>query len=202
LLASSSSLVIPLLSEGMTTRDGVEAKAAGVFDGLVALHEMPDDKWERVLGVDLTASMQLCGAVLPHLRAVGGGGAIVNVASIAALGSSGGAAYTVSKHGLLALSESIAWMYRDGGIRCNIICPGFVAGPKVGDLYGSYHHHVGRSQIAGGSACGIARATGDQRGHFGALPGPCRYPTDQLAFLLLQRQRHRLDPVLASIHMQ
>jgi NAD(P)-dependent dehydrogenase (short-subunit alcohol dehydrogenase family) len=65
--------------------------------------------------------MQLCRAVLPHLRA--GGGAIVNVASIAALGGNDGTAYTVSKHGLLGLSESIAWMYRDEGIRCNVICP-------------------------------------------------------------------------------
>ena len=140
----------------MTTRDGVEAKAAGVFDGLVALHEMPDDKWERVLGVDLTASMQLCGAVLPHLRAVGGGGAIVNVASIAALGSSGGAAYTVSKHGLLALSESIAWMYRDGGIRCNIICPGFVET----DTGASVVHEAawGRERMASFLAMGGRRA--------------------------------------------
>jgi NAD(P)-dependent dehydrogenase (short-subunit alcohol dehydrogenase family) len=125
----------------MHSRIDILANAAGVFDGFVALHEMSDDEWDRVLGVNLTAPMQLCRAVLPHMRAAGGG-AIVNVASIAALGGNGGAAYTVSKHGLLGLSKSIAWMYRDEGIRCNVVCPGVCR---------DQHRRVHRSQGRVGS---------------------------------------------------
>ena len=111
----------------LETHDRIDilANVAGVSDGFVGLHELPDDEWDRVLGVNLTAPMLLCRAVLPHMRAAGGG-AIVNVASIAALGGNGGVAYCVSKHGLLGLSRSIAWMYRDEGIRCNVVCPGRV----------------------------------------------------------------------------
>jgi NAD(P)-dependent dehydrogenase (short-subunit alcohol dehydrogenase family) len=103
----------------------VLANVAGVSDGFVPLHEVSDDEWDRVLDVNLTAAMRLCRAVLPHMREAGGG-AIVNVASIAALGGNGGVAYCASKHALLGLSKSIAWMYRDEGIRCNVICPGRV----------------------------------------------------------------------------
>ena len=106
-------------------RVDILANVAGMHDGFVALHELSDDEWDRVLGVNLTAPMLLCRAVLPHIRAAGGG-AIVNVASIAALGGNGGVAYAVSKHGLLGLSKSIASMYRDEGIRYNVICPGLV----------------------------------------------------------------------------
>jgi NAD(P)-dependent dehydrogenase (short-subunit alcohol dehydrogenase family) len=106
-------------------RIDILANVAGVSDGFVPLHELSDDEWHRVLGVNLTAAMLLCREALPHMRAAGGG-AIVNVASIASLGGNGGVAYCVSKHGLLGLSKSIAWMYRDEGIRCNVVCPGRV----------------------------------------------------------------------------
>jgi NAD(P)-dependent dehydrogenase (short-subunit alcohol dehydrogenase family) len=39
-------------------------------------------------------------------------------------GGAAGAAYTVSKHGLVGLTRSTAWMYAKRGIRCNAICPG------------------------------------------------------------------------------
>ena len=106
-------------------RVDILANVAGVSDGFVALHEVSDDEWDRVLDVNLTAPMLMCRAVLPHMRAARGG-AIVNVASIAALGGNGGVAYCASKHGLLGLSKSIAWMYRAEGIRCNVVCPGRV----------------------------------------------------------------------------
>ena len=62
--------------------------------------------------------------VIRPMRA-GGGGSIVNVASTAGLhGGAAGAAYTISKHGLVGLTRSTAWMYAKRGIRCNAICPG------------------------------------------------------------------------------
>ena len=42
-------------------------------------------------------------------------------------GGAAGAAYTVSKHGLVGLTRSTAWMYAKRGIRCNAICPGGTA---------------------------------------------------------------------------
>jgi len=135
------------------------ANVAGVFDGYIPLHELTDEEWDRVLSVNLTAPMQLCRAVLPHMRAAGGG-AIVNMASIAALGGNGGAAYTVSKHGLLGLSRSIAWMYRDEGIRCNVICPGRVETNIAATMV--HGREWGRGRVAPFLAMGERRAQPDE----------------------------------------
>ncbi len=150
-----------LVRRVLDTHDGIDilANVVGVHDGNVVAHEVSDDEWDRVLSVNLTAPMQLCRAVLRHMRAAGGG-AIVNVASIAALGGNAGAAYTASKHGLLGLSKSIAWMYRDEGIRRNVICPGTVE-TNIGDTI-AHRSEWGRERLAGFLAISGRRAQPDE----------------------------------------
>jgi NAD(P)-dependent dehydrogenase (short-subunit alcohol dehydrogenase family) len=100
---------------------------AGIMDRMSAAADVTDDEWERVLRVNLTAPFLLTRAVLPHLLAAGKG-AIVFTASEAALrGSAAGAAYTVSKHGVVGLTKNLAVMYRNQGIRTNAIAPGGTA---------------------------------------------------------------------------
>jgi NAD(P)-dependent dehydrogenase (short-subunit alcohol dehydrogenase family) len=83
--------------------------------------------WDRVIGINLTGAFKLTRAVLPAMLAAGRG-AIVNVASEAGLrGNASGAAYTVSKHGLIGLTRSAAFMYGPQGIRVNAVAPGGVA---------------------------------------------------------------------------
>ncbi|UJW30211.1 SDR family oxidoreductase [Saccharothrix sp. AJ9571] len=97
---------------------------AGIMDAMTAAADVTDEEWERVLRINLTAPFLLSRAVLPHLLERGKG-AIVNTASEAALrGSAAGTAYTVSKHGIVGLTKSLAIMYRDSGIRTNAIAPG------------------------------------------------------------------------------
>ena len=56
-----------------------------------------------------------------------GAGVIVNTASVGGLfGSRAGAAYTVSKFGIVGLTKNVGFMYAQNGIRCNAICPGAV----------------------------------------------------------------------------
>ncbi len=115
--------------EAATSRHGrvdILANIAGIMDGFLPAHEVDDSTWDRVLAVNLTSIMRLCRAALPIMMAQQSG-AIVNVASRAGLGGgAGGYAYTVSKHGVVGLTRSIAVMYRDAGIRCNAVCPGGV----------------------------------------------------------------------------
>lgn len=102
---------------------------AGVPDDATPCHEMSLAQWHQVLSIDLTGPFLVSRAVLPSMLARGGG-AIVNVASIAGLvASGGGVAYTAAKHGLLGLTKRLAVEYGPRGIRANAICPGYITTP-------------------------------------------------------------------------
>jgi NAD(P)-dependent dehydrogenase (short-subunit alcohol dehydrogenase family) len=80
-----------------------------------------------VTGINLTGAFKLTRAVLPAMLEAGRG-SIVNVASEAGLrGNASGTAYTVSKHGIIGLTRSVAFMYGREGIRVNAVAPGGVA---------------------------------------------------------------------------
>jgi NAD(P)-dependent dehydrogenase (short-subunit alcohol dehydrogenase family) len=87
--------------------------------------EMSAEDWNRVISVNLTGAFNGIQAVLPHMRARGGG-AIVNVASIAGqrISFGGTANYTASKAGLLGLTRHAAYELAPDGIRVNAVCPG------------------------------------------------------------------------------
>jgi NAD(P)-dependent dehydrogenase (short-subunit alcohol dehydrogenase family) len=79
--------------------------------------------WQKVVDVNLTGTMLLCRAALPHL--IETRGSIVNAASTAALaGVPCGLAYSATKGGVLAMTRSIAVEYAKRGVRANCVCPG------------------------------------------------------------------------------
>lgn len=97
---------------------------AGVMDYMHGVGEMPDDIWRKVLGINLDGPMFTSRRAIPRMVAQGGG-SIINIASTAGIsGGAAGAAYTVSKHGLVGLTRNTAWMYAKQGIRCNAIAAG------------------------------------------------------------------------------
>jgi NAD(P)-dependent dehydrogenase (short-subunit alcohol dehydrogenase family) len=103
------------------------ANVAGINDDFSPLHETSDAMWDRVLAINLTGAFKLSRAVLPAMLSARRG-SIVNVASEAALrGDASGNAYTVSKHGVIGLTRSAAFMYGPQGIRVNAVAPGGVA---------------------------------------------------------------------------
>jgi NAD(P)-dependent dehydrogenase (short-subunit alcohol dehydrogenase family) len=101
--------------------------------------------WDRVLAVNLTGPFLACRRAIP-LMLQQGGGSIVNTASEAGLrGGAAGTPYTVSKHGVVGLTKSIAFHYGDQGIRCNAVCPGSVE-TAIG-LGGGTPHEAGLAKV-------------------------------------------------------
>jgi NAD(P)-dependent dehydrogenase (short-subunit alcohol dehydrogenase family) len=102
----------------------VLANVAGIMDAFGSVDTVKESEWERVLSINLTVPVRLMAAVLPSMQEHKGG-AIVNVASRAALsGAVAGVAYTASKHGLVGATKNVAWRFHNDGIRCNAVLPG------------------------------------------------------------------------------
>ncbi len=110
--------------------------AAGIFHGpdLRPAHEVSVDDFVHVLRVNLVGTFAVIKHALPHL--VDGGGAIVTIASTAAIRGHGfGAGYTASKGGVDALTRLLAVQYGPHGVRANCICPGGVDTPMTGGAF-------------------------------------------------------------------
>ncbi|MDF2560819.1 MAG: short-chain dehydrogenase/reductase [Microbacterium sp.] len=114
------------LVEAAGGRVDILANIAGVMDGVLPADEVDDATWQRVFDINVTAVLRATRAVVPLMRERGSG-AIVNIASEASFrGSVGGAAYTASKHAVVGLTKSSAFMYGPQGIRTNAVAPGAV----------------------------------------------------------------------------
>jgi len=99
---------------------------AGIMDGVRPAAETPDEVWEKVMDINLNAPFRASRRVIPSMLKQGGG-VIINTTSVAGLfGGVAGAAYTVSKHGLIGLTRNIAAFYGTKGIRCNAMALGAV----------------------------------------------------------------------------
>lgn len=124
------------------TVDGL-ANVAGVMDDMTPLHEVSDAVWERVFAVNVDGIFRLSRAVLP-LMLEAGSGSIVNITSEAGLrGSAAGLAYTASKHAVVGITKSSAFMYWPKGIRINAVAPG----PVATNIQASFASELGQERI-------------------------------------------------------
>ena len=122
--------------------DGL-ANIAGIMDDMTPLHEVSDAVWQRVFAVNVDGLFRLSRAVLPLMLAAGGG-SIVNVASEAGLrGSAAGLAYTASKHAVVGITKSSAYMYGGSGIRVNAVAPG----PVATNIQATFASELGQQRI-------------------------------------------------------
>jgi NAD(P)-dependent dehydrogenase (short-subunit alcohol dehydrogenase family) len=100
----------------------------GVAGGL--LEQLDEATWDRVLNVNLRSAMLMAKYSIGSLIAARG--AIVNIASIAALRAhGGGVAYGASKAALIAMTRELAVMYGSQGVRANVVAPGHIFTPLV-----------------------------------------------------------------------
>jgi NAD(P)-dependent dehydrogenase (short-subunit alcohol dehydrogenase family) len=104
--------------------------------------------WDEVMAISLGSAVNMARAVLPPMRAQGGG-SIVNVASISGVtGLTAAHTYTAAKGALINLSRSLAITYARDGIRSNVVAPGFIDTPMVADLIGVFADEDLRWQIS------------------------------------------------------
>jgi SDR family mycofactocin-dependent oxidoreductase len=119
--------------------DGVEQ--FGRLDILVAnagvlswgrIWEMSEEQWDTVIDVNLNGTWRTVRAVVPAMIEAGNGGSIIIVSSSAGLKATpGNAHYAASKHGLVALTNSLALEAGEFGIRVNSIHPYSIETPMV-----------------------------------------------------------------------
>lgn len=104
--------------------DVVHSNAGRLSAGSVL--EVPLGEWNRIFAVNVTAMFLVARAVIPVMRARGGG-AIVTTGSISGmLGEPALAAYTASKAAVVNLTRQMAIDFARDGIRVNCVCPGWV----------------------------------------------------------------------------
>jgi NAD(P)-dependent dehydrogenase (short-subunit alcohol dehydrogenase family) len=102
----------------------------GIGAGDAPAIRVDEDAWQRIFDVNLTAMWRTCKVVIPVMRERGGG-AVVNISSIASICSTTTAAYQVSKAGVNALTQHLAMGGARHGIRVNAVLPGLMNTPMA-----------------------------------------------------------------------
>jgi NAD(P)-dependent dehydrogenase (short-subunit alcohol dehydrogenase family) len=99
-----------------------------------------EESWDRVIATNLKSQFLTCKHVIPYMERQGGG-AIVNISSVAGIRYAGVpyVSYSASKAGILQLTQSVAMEYAEKNIRANAILPGLMNTPMiVAPLKGAY----------------------------------------------------------------
>jgi 3-hydroxybutyrate dehydrogenase len=95
------------------------------------IEDFPDDKWNQIIGINLTASFYTCKAVWKGMKERKFG-RIIQIASAHGLvASEFKSAYVSAKHGVMGLTKTLALEGAPFGITANAICPGYVHTPLV-----------------------------------------------------------------------
>jgi NAD(P)-dependent dehydrogenase (short-subunit alcohol dehydrogenase family) len=98
--------------------------------GRTALADLTPERWQQVLSINAMGAMLMSKHSVPTMAAKGGG-AIVNISSIAGLRAHGDLTYAASKAALVALGNNIAVSHGRDHIRVNAIAPGYLRTPMA-----------------------------------------------------------------------
>jgi NAD(P)-dependent dehydrogenase (short-subunit alcohol dehydrogenase family) len=96
------------------------------------IDECSYEDWDWLLGINLHGTINGCQTFVPRMKARGGGGHVVNTASMAAfLAGPNAGIYTASMFAVRGLTESLRWSLVAHGIGVSCLCPGLVKSPLI-----------------------------------------------------------------------
>ncbi|MBT8455363.1 MAG: SDR family oxidoreductase [Alphaproteobacteria bacterium] len=99
--------------------------------------EVTEEFWDWMQAINLKAYFFACQAVIPQMRAAGGG-SIINFSSISyMMGNAGYPAYTTANSGINGMTRSLAREFGPEGIRVNALAPGWVLTEKQLEMWAS-----------------------------------------------------------------
>jgi NAD(P)-dependent dehydrogenase (short-subunit alcohol dehydrogenase family) len=141
--------------------ESVERAARATFDAFGRVHVVCNnagvaagggidhillDNWRWVIDVNLMGVLHGIKSFLPHIRAHGEGGHIVNTASMAGMqGGLGFSPYAASKFAVVSMSEGLALQLEPHGIGVSVLCPHFVR-TRIGESGRNRPERYGQSQ--------------------------------------------------------
>lgn len=103
------------------------------IDSTGSVVDIDTEEWDKIIDVNLKSVMLTSKFAIPEMIA-GGGGAIINISSVAALRPRNMVAYSTSKGGVIALTRAMASSHAADNIRVNCIVPGMVYTPMVAEI--------------------------------------------------------------------
>jgi NAD(P)-dependent dehydrogenase (short-subunit alcohol dehydrogenase family) len=100
--------------------------AAAGLRAVYPSHELPIERWQEVLDVNLTGSLLCCQGVFPAMQAASYGKIILVGSMQAHSGAPNRAAYIASKTGLFGLAHALGVEWARYGINVNLLSPGYI----------------------------------------------------------------------------
>lgn len=91
-----------------------------------ALHESTEEDYDRLMDINVRSAFLVCRRAVKEMSENDGGSIVITSSIAAELGYALESLYCMTKGAVLQLARTISVEYRDQGIRCNAVCPGFV----------------------------------------------------------------------------